>query len=214
MEENSLQLQTPFGYVFGKDYVKEDLSELRTNSLFAEGLDQKQYASSFGENPFHILDKYQYSKKIISQYFHKFIRAFYGCDVEFKLTTSWAVKLRKGEAVHHHNHKNCLWSGLFYYGDYTEKSCPLYFRNPIIDSIPLCVEPNQRNPMISDIAIPPETNMIIFFPSWIYHWSYDNQEHTRYSLAFNFMPSGQIGGGDSSYSPSMMLDVKKSKGFG
>ena len=31
MEENKLQLQTPFGYAFAKDYVKEDLSELKTN---------------------------------------------------------------------------------------------------------------------------------------------------------------------------------------
>ena len=30
MEEDRLQIQTPFGYVFGQDYVKEDVSELKT----------------------------------------------------------------------------------------------------------------------------------------------------------------------------------------
>tara|TARA_B100000900_G_scaffold415013_1_gene443416 strand:- start:260 stop:904 length:645 start_codon:yes stop_codon:yes gene_type:complete len=213
MEENNLQLQTPFGYVFGQDYVKEDLSELRSISLFAEGLDQKSYQSSSGENPFNILEKYNYSKKILIKYFNKFVFNFYKKDVEFKITTSWAVKLERGECIHHHNHKNCLWSAIFYYGDYTNKSCPLFFRNPIVDTLPLCVEPAQRNPMLSDIAIPPEKNKLIFFPSWIYHWSYENQEETRYSLAFNFMPSGKIGGGDSTYHPRMMIDEKTPKGF-
>ena len=205
MEENKLQLQTPFGYAFAKDYVKEDLSELKTNKLFAEGLSQKSYESSTGEDPFHILKRYEYSEKILLKYFHKFAKAFYNKDIEFKITTSWATRLRKGESIHHHNHRNCIWSSLFYYGDYTEKSCALRFRNPISDEIPLCIDPNGRNPMTSDIGIQPEKNMIIFFPSWIFHYSYPNEEHTRYSLALNFMPTGQIGGGDSKYNPKWMV---------
>ena len=67
--------------------------------------------------------------------------------------------------------------------------------------------------MISDIAIQPQPNMVIFFPSWIYHYSNPNMEDTRYSLAFNLMPSDEIGGGDSTYHPSMMIEKQSSKGF-
>ena len=76
----------------------------------------------------------------------------------------------------------------------------MYKRQPYqIDDV------SQRNPMMSDIAIQPQTNMVIFFPSWINHYSNPNMEHTRYSLAFNLMPAEQIGGGDSTYSPMMMI---------
>ena len=214
MEENNLQIQSPFGYVFGQDFIKEDLSELKSISLIAKGLEQGSYASSFGENPFFILKKYKHSEKILTKYFNKFAKLFYNFDLKFKITTSWAVKLNRGDSVHHHNHRNCLWSGVYYYGNYTDKSCPLYFQNPISQSIPFAIDDvSKRNPMISDIAIQPQTNMVIFFPSWIYHYSNPNMEDTRYSLAFNLMPSDEIGGGDSTYHPSMMIEKQSSKGF-
>ena len=42
-------------------------------------------------------------------------------------------------------------------------------------------------------------------------------EDTRYSLAFNLMSTDEIGLGDSTYSPKMMIEDSKSKslkGFG
>mgnify|MGYP001177227720 FL=1 len=219
MVENNLQLKTPFGYTFGQDFVKEDLSELKSIKLFAKGTAQGAQGETYGQNPFSILKYYPYSEKILTNYFQKFADAFYGRRVNFKITTSWAVKLTKGEAVHHHNHNNCIWSAVYYYGKYTEKSCPLMFVNPINVSTLFRIDgaPNTHNPMITDIAIAPETDKIIFFPSWIYHYSHLNMEDTRYSLAFNLMSTDEIGMGDSTYSPRMMIDDSKSKslkGFG
>ena len=216
MEENRLQLKTPFGFTFGQDFVTEDLSELKSNRLFAKGSDQGSNSSAYGEDPFYILKRYPYSEKILLKYFHKFSDAFYGCRINFRMTTSWAVKLTRGEAVHHHNHVNCMWSAVYYYGEYTRNSCALSFQNPVRNLNPLAIDgsPNMHNPMNTDISIAPQTNMIIFFPSWIYHYSKPNQETTRYSLAFNVMPSDTIGMGDSTYNPRMMIDSKPSKGFG
>tara|TARA_B100001057_G_scaffold492599_1_gene585295 strand:+ start:311 stop:961 length:651 start_codon:yes stop_codon:yes gene_type:complete len=216
MEENRLQLKTPFGFTFGQDFVAEDLSELKSNKLFAKGIEQGANSSSYGEDPFYVLKKYPYSEKILLKYFHKFSDAFYGRRVNFKITTSWIVELAKGESVHQHNHRNCQWSAVFYFGDYTNKSCALSFRNPIRESGPFLIDAahNMHNPMITDISIQPQTNMIIFFPSWILHFSSPNLESTRYSLAFNVMPSDTIGMGDSTYHPRMMIDAKSSKGFG
>ena len=211
MAENNLQLVTPFGFTFGQDLVTEDLSELKSNNLFANGVKQGSNPSSGEENPFYILNKYPHSKEILLKYFYKFSDAFYNRRINFKITTSWAVKLTKGESVHFHNHVNCMWSALYYYGEYTRNTCPLIFQNPIRSLSPLSIDgvpnaPNTHNPMSTDISIIPQTNMIIFFPSWIYHYSNPNQETTRYSLAFNLMPSDTIGSGDSTYNPRMMID--------
>ena len=219
MEENKLQLKTPFGFTFAQDFISEDLSELKSIKLFAKGSKQGVNSSSYGEDPFYILKRYPYSEKILLKYFHKFSDAFYNRRINFKITTSWAVKLTEGEAVHHHNHVNCMWSAVFYYGKYTDKSCPLQFQNPVRGLNPLAIDgsPSMHNPMNTDISIAPQTNMIIFFPSWIYHYSEPNQETTRYSLAFNVMPTDTIGMGDSTYNPRMMIDepkTKLSKGFG
>ena len=212
MAENNLQLVTPFGFTFGQDLVTEDLSELKSNNLFANGVKQGSNPSSGEENPFYILKKYPHSKEILLKYFYKFSDAFYNRRINFKITTSWAVKLTKGESVHFHNHVNCMWSAVYYYGEYTANSCPLSFQNPIRGLNPLSIDSASgiHNPMNTDISVIPQTNMIIFFPSWIYHFSDLNQETTRYSLAFNLMPSDTIGMGDSTYNPRMMIDGRNS----
>ena len=216
MEENNLQLKTPFGITFAQDFVKEDMSELKKIKLFAKGNNQGPNSSAVNEDPFYILKKYPRSEKILTNYFQKFADTFYHRRVNFKITTSWVVELTKGESVHQHNHRNCQWSGVFYFGDYTSKSCALSFRNPIREFGSLLIDgdPGIHNPMITDISIHPQTNMIIFFPSWILHYSTPNLESTRYSLAFNVMPTDTIGMGDSTYGPSMMFNGKSSKGFG
>tara|TARA_B100000424_G_C22784762_1_gene421746 strand:- start:78 stop:731 length:654 start_codon:yes stop_codon:yes gene_type:complete len=216
MEENNLQLKTPFGISFAQDFVKEDMSELKKIKLFAKGNNQGPNRSETGEDPFYILKDYPRSEKILMKYFQKFADAFYCRRVNFKITTSWAVELEEGECVHPHNHRNSQWSAVFYYGKYTNKSCPLSFQNPIRELNPLLIDaaPNAHSPMITDIAIHPETNKLIIFPSWITHYSQPNRESKRYSLAFNLMPTDRIGMGDSTYSPSMMLNGKSSKGFG
>ena len=58
MVENNLQLKTPFGYTFGQDFVKEDLSELKSIKLFAKGTAQGAQGETYGQNPFSILKYY------------------------------------------------------------------------------------------------------------------------------------------------------------
>ena len=46
----------------------------------------------------------------------------------------------------------------------------------------------------------PKKGMLIFFPSSVYHRILRNESSkTRYSIAFNFMPLGVIGDGDSQF---------------
>ncbi len=197
-----MEIITPFSYVFGEEIIPEDLSELKTNNLFANGREQEEKA--YDKNPFLILNEYKYSKKVLTNHFNKFIKEIFNYECQFKITTSWMTKLGVGESVHYHNHLNSLWSGVFYFDEYTENSCALQFRNPIAHTLPLAIGKSKHNVMTKDCAIPPKHNLLIFFPSWIYHYSQPNMEKERKCLAFNFMPKGQIGFGDSSYDPSWM----------
>lgn len=198
-----MEILTPFSYVFGSEIVTEDLSELKTNTCFANGKDQGK--KEYTENPFTILNKYDYSKKILTDYFHKFIDEAFGYECKFRITTSWMTKIGKGESVHFHNHVNSIWSGVFYFDEYTDKSCALQFRNPIGAQSPLSIGKCKNNVMTKDVGIQPEQNLLLIFPSWIQHYSQPNEEKERCSLAFNFMPEGLIGQSDSSYNPEWMV---------
>lgn len=181
--------------MFGSDYIKEDISELKKITLFSQGKVDKKI--NYQEEQFYILKNYPKTKKIITRYFNKFIKSVFSYNTTWKLTTSWAVKLNKGDQVHLHNHVNCMWSCVVYYGIYTDNSCPLKFKNPIREAFPFQIMEPTTNPMINDCAIKPETNKIIFFPSWLQHYSEINKEDARYSLACNFIPTGKFGYADS-----------------
>tara|TARA_Y100001963_G_scaffold160043_1_gene267372 strand:+ start:4227 stop:4823 length:597 start_codon:yes stop_codon:yes gene_type:complete len=197
-----MEIISPFSYVFGTEVITEDLSELKTNTCFAHGREQDEH--EYKENPFTILNKYKYSKKILTKYLNEFVKENFNKSCQYKITTSWMTKLGVGERVHPHNHRNSMWSGVFYFDEYTEKSCALNFVNPIQKAIPLKLDDYKSNPMTTDISVQPEHNLLVLFPSWITHYSQPNQEKERKCLAFNFMPKNLIGIGDSSYDPSWM----------
>ena len=51
-----------------------------------------------------------------------------------------------------------------------------------------------------EYILTPQKNMLLFFPSYIWHKILTNSSNTtRYSLAFNLIPIGQYGSGDSTY---------------
>tara|TARA_R100001443_G_scaffold3514_2_gene11047 strand:+ start:1115 stop:1711 length:597 start_codon:yes stop_codon:yes gene_type:complete len=192
----------PFCYPFGYETIKEDLSELKTNKLFANGNQQSREKEK--SNPFLILDKFKYSKKILTSYANKFLKDVFNYHCKFRITTSWMTQLGFGEEVHYHNHKNSMWSAVFYFDEYTDRSCPLKFRNPIPDTIPYLIGDSKDNPMTKDCAIPPEKNLLVIFPSWIAHYSEPNAEQERKSLAFNLMPCERYGKSDSTFDAAWM----------
>ena len=195
-----MEIYQPFSYLFGVNNVIEDLSELRSCEDFLVGRKQEKSSDT---STIRILDKYPYSKKILTKYFNSFIDNVFGYDNDFIITTSWLVNLDEGDEVHLHNHRNCLWSGIFYYGDYTENSCGLKFRNPITKGL-LDLGKSKNNPMTKDWEVKPETNLLVFWPSSIYHYSDVNKEKDRHSLALNFFPKGSLGFGDSYLDPQWL----------
>jgi uncharacterized protein (TIGR02466 family) len=118
----------------------------------------------------------------------------------FKMTTSWSTRTDKNEFSHYHRHRNCFYSGVYYLKQ-DENSAGLLFEDlQASGSFFMNVhETNMAN--AKDFVFKPDTGSVIFFPSHIFHKILvHNSDLTRYSIAFNFLPEGNLGVGDSSAS--------------
>jgi uncharacterized protein (TIGR02466 family) len=116
---------------------------------------------------------------------------------DFIITTSWMAKVKPKKSSQFHNHHHCYYSGVFYTNT-NESSGNIIFEN-FTSQKRFDVIPSDYNVYNSGSwRIKPENKMIIFFPSEMYHKiDKNNSNITRYSIAFNLLPTGIIGEGDS-----------------
>ena len=140
-------------------------------------------------------------KEIILNYFNLYkdnILKYESTD--FEITTSWVTKTLEGGRSNVHNHKNCCFSGILYF-DTIENGGELRFADTgLIPSSFLLNNPSEFNIYNSQSwKISPQKNMIVFFPSYLYHQiETHNSNIIRYSLAFNIVPVNTFGNHDSS----------------
>lgn len=142
--------------------------------------------------------KFYFLKKLIMIEFNKFKKEYLKYENNFKITTSWFTKTLPNQTSNYHNHKNCMFSGILYI-QANENSGGINFINYNNNSSFQinCKEYNQYN--AADYTIFPKNGLLIFFPSEIHHKILkNNSNNIRYSLAFNFFPTGYLGDGDSS----------------
>ena len=183
--------------------VEENISQLNdlvriTAFQEADNLSGSKTHASYDTR---ILEKFPRIKKILLKNFIKFNNKFlfYSCD--FAITTSWFTKTESGCFSQYHSHKNSFYSGIVYFGDYSENSSRIEFENPNVDKNGFYIIPDvwDINNSIT-FSVLPEKNKLIFFPSYLKHRiSYGNDDFTRYSLAFNIVPIGSYGNADSFY---------------
>ena len=124
---------------------------------------------------------------------------------DFIFTTSWVAKSKKNEISEYHNHNNCMYSGIFYVN--TDENCgQLAFEN--LNNKRFNLIPTEFNIHNSQkFNFKPKNKMIIFFPSELYHKIEKNNSNiTRYSIAFNMMPIGNIGSINSD--SFLKIDIK------
>ena len=155
---------------------------------------RNQVAGQYTTKNQRILKDYPRVEKIFLEAFKK-IPLEYKND--FKITTSWCTRMDKGLYSQYHNHKNTFWSGVFYPED---SDGDIEFRNPCTNLTSFFIEPKEYNIYNANgYYVKPRKNMIIFFPSYLEHriCAHKN-ENPRYSLAFNMVPIGDYGDGDSS----------------
>ena len=179
------------------DYLNEDTDELKTYKDF----ESTQSAPTESSTDKRILLRYPEIRKLLLDKFKKVAKDQLCYDQDFEISTSWLTRTLKGGSSQFHNHKNSFYSGIYYYGDYSDKSALLELENPIRNFPDFYMVPYDNNIFNSSVwQIPPEPKKIIFFPSYLNHRITDHYDDTtRYSLAFNIVPIGKYGHTDSTY---------------
>ncbi len=117
-------------------------------------------------------------------------------NINFKLLTSWAVKIEKGNWGQKHSHPNSVLSGVVYID--TPPNCgniTFYKKDQGIFPEALNVEFVRWNALNSKSwSYSPAVGDVLIFPSYLEHsMEISNSESDRYSLAFNFFPVGTFG---------------------
>jgi len=148
-----------------------------------------------------VLDDYPHLKKIIKDNFEKFATETLHYQQNFRITTSWFTKVKPNISTNFHNHKNCFYSGVYYFQDHTEKSGKIEFKNPLMEFSSYHIIPKEYDlHSSSSWSINPQKGLMLFFPSYLYHRVTKHfEDRVRYSLAFNLVPDGNYGMRDSTY---------------
>jgi len=205
---NKASVLTFFPKVFYLNFVKEInfkkiYKEIKKEEFIEFKIDEKRSYSSHVKSPknFDILNKNYLKniKKKINNEFNNFKNNYLKYEnTSFKITTSWLTKSKKGESSRIHKHRNSMYSGILYL-QVDDLSGDISFENHYTDSFNII--PTKYNIYNSEeYLIKPKNNMIIFFPSDTHHRILENKSNnTRYSIAFNLMPSTKIGEVDSTY---------------
>jgi uncharacterized protein (TIGR02466 family) len=116
--------------------------------------------------------------------------------IEFYITTSWCNKHVKNDFSHRHNHKNSIFSGVFYFdiapyigGLFIEYHTQL-LPSPVIEF--KHTESNIFNSRVWQVY--PKENLVAIFPSTLMHYVGTNTTDTeRYSVPFNIFVKGKLG---------------------
>ena len=179
-----------------RTYIQEDTNVLN---------DIKDFSVPSKVTDMSVLEKYLDIKKIILDKFYIVADKAGYAKRDYVITTSWITWTSNGDISQIHNHRNSFWSGVYYFQDeYPEGSATLQFFNPlekISDVVMMGSDLTERNPINSaGWEFNPEPKQLIFFPSYLEH---QVMKHTidkiRCSLAFNIMPIGKWGDGDSTF---------------
>lgn len=189
-----------FAPVVFKSVIKSNYEnifrELKSTVNFVEHCNRGCYSST----NFHILDDYDELKKEIKTTFDFFKDTILGYEeTNFEITSSWMTKVRPGSISNFHNHKNCMYSGVLYFDD-LDRCAPIEFVDTNLHQNSFMVNQVSKKNIYNDntYSIFPEKNNIIFFPSHLLHRvGFHDNDSSRYSLAFNFMPDGIFGLSDS-----------------
>jgi uncharacterized protein (TIGR02466 family) len=144
---------------------------------------------------FNILDDINYLKDEIENNIKNYLNNIMKLKINFQFTTSWVTKTPPNGYSQKHEHSNSFLSGVYYpIGDknfsikFYKKSDFWCIRN---------IEANNLNAEWYDVNIR-ENSVLILFPSHLKHSIEKNlSDKTRYSIAFNTLPLGEIGDGDS-----------------
>jgi len=121
-------------------------------------------------------------------------------NLNFGITTSWAIRSKPGNESIPHYHSNCYYSGIFYV-NVVPNSGDIAFKDLSPRSFTFDEKISEWNIYNSvSHTWTPENRTLILFPSGVHHQFLQNESDIdRYSIAFNIIPLGQVGNDDSRF---------------
>tara|TARA_B100001996_G_C18628637_1_gene580854 strand:- start:52 stop:702 length:651 start_codon:yes stop_codon:yes gene_type:complete len=196
--------------------VEEDTSELLTyNEPLTVSNEQIDRYKNKGSDK-RVLENYPKTKEILLDIFTNVAEEELGYKRRsYAITTSWITLSNKGEGSQLHKHKNSFWSGVYYFQEeYPEGTGGILFDNPNTDLFDFSFQStdieNFNNINSLTCTFHPSPNLLLFFPSYLEHQVMThNLDKSRSSLAFNIVPLGGWGDGDSSYDHSWVTPSLK-----
>tara|TARA_B100001027_G_C16264971_1_gene331494 strand:+ start:3032 stop:3646 length:615 start_codon:yes stop_codon:yes gene_type:complete len=167
-----------------------------------QGLYQENAQDIATEADYSVLDKAPEVKKELIKVFSNYINGeiLNTPEQEYTMTTSWITHNKVGNSMDRHCHKNAYYSSVLYFDTVVKEHAPLLIENPVRTQ-DIFVMPKSANIFtIEDYISPIRQGLILFFPSYLYHYHHPFKETNipRRSLACNYLPIGKYGGFDSS----------------
>jgi uncharacterized protein (TIGR02466 family) len=147
-----------------------------------------------------LFDDFESEKEILLNYFNQFKNDVLKVNsTEFTISTSWATKTEYGTESQSHRHKNSYYSGVLYL-DSDPDAGELILTNHGLATHDFYIWPTEWNIFnYEEFYFKPKKNLLVFFPSYLMHQiNTHKSKQPRYSIAFNIVPVGLYGLGDSS----------------
>ena len=152
-------------------------------------------ADTYASKNLNILEDISYLRNEIYNNVKNYLNDIMKLKIDFQFTTSWVTKTFPNGYSQKHIHRNSFLSGVYYpIGD---KNFSIKFYKKIDFWGIQKIEVNNLNADWFNINIS-ENSVLILFPSHLKLSIEKNlSDKTRYSIAFNTLPLGEIGTGDS-----------------
>jgi uncharacterized protein (TIGR02466 family) len=143
----------------------------------------------------NVFEDLGYLKDEIHNNIKNYLNNIMKLKMDFQFTTSWATKTLPNGYSQKHEHNNSFLSGVYYPVGDKNFSIKFYKKSSFWSFQVL--EANNLNADFYGINIG-EDSILILFPSDLEHSIQTNSsDKTRYSIAFNTLPFGEIGHADS-----------------
>jgi uncharacterized protein (TIGR02466 family) len=184
-----------------KLFCLEDFLSLKYN-FFSSNTSASSGTHAYTDvNDWNILKNFPYQQGMIMRYFNTYKNQVLQLhSTNFCMTTSWITKVDVGGFSQFHNHKNSMYSAVYYFDDVSGGNIEFDSMGVIPAQI-LLNRPTEWNIYNSQTwTYYPKKDTMIIFPSYLYHRVTENNSNSeRYSLAINFFPDGGIGEESDSY---------------
>ena len=140
--------------------------------------------------------RFKFLKDELMKAFYSFASDVMRYSNKFEITTSWFTKSIPGQSSNSHNHNNCMFSAVLYLQ--TSENCGNIIFMDSGDRRYNLVKNDYNLYNSTEWGVKPVDGLLVIFPSEVNHKIAKNKsDTTRYSLAFNLVPTGLIGNLDT-----------------